>query len=124
MHADRSMVRQLQPLRGPRPAMIFRLLGCRGRVIELRSRLPFMAHRAIFAAMRNFVAIDPEPTFSTFRGWRLLEYAIRTSNWSLTKKRASSLQVRDPHDCDHVPVIVRLLFCFLVAGPDKVLLGR
>ena len=63
---------------------------------------------------------DPQPTFSTSRGWRLLEYAIRTSNWSLTKKRALTLQVRDPHNCDHVPVIVRLLFCFLVAGPDKV----
>ena len=35
-----------------------------------------------------------------------------------------SLQVRDPHDRDRVPVIIRLLFCVLVAGPDKVLLGR
>src|SRR5437763_16355885 len=57
------------------------------------------------------------------RGWRLLEYAIRTCNRSLTKKRALSLQVRDPHNCDHVPIIERLLFCVLVAGPDKVLLG-
>src|SRR4051794_9763355 len=42
----------------------------------------------------------------------------------LTKKRALSLQVRDPHNCDHVPIIERLLLCVLVAGPDKVLLGR
>src|ERR1700751_5169775 len=54
----------------------------------------------------------------------LVEYAIRTCNRSLTKKRTLSLQVGDPHYCDHVPVIVRLLFCVLVAGPDKVLLGR
>src|SRR4051812_19103103 len=58
------------------------------------------------------------------RGWRLVEYAIRTCNRSLTKKRALSLQVRDPHNCDHVPIIERLLLCVLVAGPDKVLLGR
>jgi hypothetical protein len=44
-------------------------------------------------------------------------------NRSLTK-RALSLQVRDPHDRDRVPIVVRLLFCVLVAGPDKVLLGR
>ena len=68
--------------------------------------------------------LTPEPTFSFPRGWSIREYAIRTSNWSHTKKRALSLQVRDPHNCDHVPVIVRLLFCVLVAGPDKVLLGR
>jgi hypothetical protein len=43
---------------------------------------------------------------------------------SLAKKRALSLQIRDPHDCDHVPIVVRLLLCVLVAGPDKVLLGR
>src|SRR6202790_2874925 len=61
---------------------------------------------------------------STFRGWRLVECAIRTCNRSLTKKRALSLQVRDPHDRDRVPIVVRLLFCVLVAGPDKVLLGR
>jgi len=35
---------------------------------------------------------------STFRGWLLVERAIRTCNRSLTKKRALSLQVRDPHD--------------------------
>src|SRR6266478_43406 len=58
------------------------------------------------------------------RGWRLVEYAIRTCNRSPTKKRALSLQVRDPHNCDHAPIIERLLFCVLVAGPDKVLLGR
>src|SRR5712664_3351089 len=57
-------------------------------------------------------------------GWRLVECAIRTCNRSLTKKRALSLQVRDPHDRDHVPIVVRLLFCVLVAGPDEVLLGR
>jgi hypothetical protein len=50
--------------------------------------------------------------------------AIRTCNRSLTKKRALSFQVRDPHDRDHVPVIIRLLFCVLVASPGKVLLGR
>ena len=50
--------------------------------------------------------------------------AIRTCNRSLTKKRALSLQVRDPHDRDHFPVIIRLLFCVLVAGPGKVLLSR
>ncbi len=42
----------------------------------------------------------------------------------IRKQGASSHQVRDPHNSDHVPVIVRLLFCILVAGPDKVLLGR
>ena len=59
-----------------------------------------------------------------FPGGRLVECAIRTCNRSLTKKRALSFQVRDPHDRDRVPVVVRLLFCVLVAGPDKVLLGR
>jgi hypothetical protein len=34
------------------------------------------------------------------------------------------LRGRDPHDRDHVPIVVRLLFCVLVAGPDKALLGR
>jgi hypothetical protein len=44
--------------------------------------------------------------------------------WSRTKKRALSLQVRDPHSSDHVPVIVRLLICTFVAGPNGILLGR
>src|SRR5438034_9187993 len=56
------------------------------------------------------------------RGWRLVEHAIRTSN--CRKKRALSLQVRDPHDCDHVPIVVRLLLRVLIAGPDKIFLGR
>jgi hypothetical protein len=38
-------------------------------------------------------------------------------------RRNSSKQVCDPHNSDHVPVIVRLLFCVLVTGPDKILLG-
>ena len=50
--------------------------------------------------------------------------AVCTCNWSLTRKRALSLEVRDPHDRDRVPIVVRLLFCVLVAGPDKILLGR
>src|SRR5437762_11226939 len=58
------------------------------------------------------------------RGWRLVEYAIRTCNRSLTKKRTLSLQVRDPHDRDRVPIVVRLLFCLFVAGPHEVLRGR
>src|SRR6266702_8168988 len=45
-------------------------------------------------------------------------------NRSLTKKRALRLQVRNPHNRDHISVIVRLLFCVLVAGPDIVLLRR
>ncbi len=58
------------------------------------------------------------------RGWRLREYATRSCNRSFTNKRALSLQVRDPHDCGHVPHIGRLLFCVLVAGPDEVLFCR
>src|SRR5205823_10600665 len=36
----------------------------------------------------------------------------------------SSLQVGDPHNGDHVPVIEHLLFGVLVAGPDEMLFGR
>src|SRR5712691_7814424 len=96
--------------------------------------------RKIFAHT-EFFSVDPRKTLdgnafshssephgnhwrSTFRGWRLVECAIRTCNRSLTKKRALSLQVRYPHDRDHVPIVVRLLFCVLVAGPDEVLLRR
>jgi hypothetical protein len=39
------------------------------------------------------------------------------------EERALGLQVRDPHDRDHVPIVVRLLFCVLVAGPNKVFLA-
>src|SRR5437899_1115006 len=49
---------------------------------------------------------------------------LRSYNRSLANKRALSLQVRDPHNRDHVSIVERLLFCVLVAGPDKVLLGR
>src|SRR5713226_7656219 len=38
--------------------------------------------------------------------------------------RASSHQVCDPHTCDHVTVIERLLFCALRASPDMVLFRR
>lgn len=41
----------------------------------------------------------------------------------LTKNRASSHQVRDPHNSDHLPVIERLLFRALIASPNVVLLG-
>ena len=58
------------------------------------------------------------------RDRRAVACAIRSYNRFLAKKRALSLQVRDPHDRDRVPIVVRLLFCVLVAGPDKVLLGR
>jgi hypothetical protein len=50
----------------------------------------------------------------------LVEYAIRTC--SLLRETALSLQVRHPHDRNHIPVIVRLLFCIL--APDKILLAR
>ncbi len=33
-------------------------------------------------------------------------------------------QVCDPHNRDHVPIVVCLLFRVLIAGPDEVLLGR
>ena len=36
--------------------------------------------------------------------------------------RASSHQVRDPHNSDHLPVIERLLLCALIASPNVVLL--
>src|SRR5207245_3621254 len=39
-------------------------------------------------------------------------------------ERASSHQVCDPHHCDHVTVIERLLFCALRASPDMVLFRR
>ena len=42
----------------------------------------------------------------------------------LFEKQTLSLQVCDPHNCDHVAIIERLLFCVLVARPDKVLLAR
>ena len=38
--------------------------------------------------------------------------------------QTSRLQVRDPHSCDHAPVIKCLLLCILVAGPDEIFLGR
>jgi len=37
--------------------------------------------------------------------------------------QASRLQVRDPHDCDHAPVIDHMFFRVLVASPDKVVFG-
>src|SRR6516225_5713950 len=42
----------------------------------------------------------------------------------LRRKEPLGREVRDPHDRGHVPIVIRLLFCVLVAGPDKVLLGR
>src|SRR5262245_15852807 len=39
------------------------------------------------------------------------------------KKRASSLQVRDPHNSNDLPVVEGLLLGLLVAGPDKIFLG-
>src|SRR6266446_7010556 len=42
----------------------------------------------------------------------------------IRKKRGSSLQVGDPHDCDHASIIDHMLFCVLVASPDEVLFGR
>src|SRR5437016_12601765 len=40
------------------------------------------------------------------------------------RERASSHQVCDPHNRDHVTVIERLLFCVLRASPDMVLFRR
>src|SRR5206468_9599109 len=57
------------------------------------------------------------------REWRAVTCAIRSYNRFLAKKRALSLQVRDPHNRDHVPIIERLLLRVLVAGPDKILLA-
>src|SRR5215467_10914806 len=58
------------------------------------------------------------------RGWRLVTCAIRSCNRSLAKKRALGLQVRDPHNRDYIPIVVRLLFCVLVAGPHEILFGH
>ena len=49
--------------------------------------------------------------------------APSTPNRSPTTQ-ALSFQVRDPHNCDRVPIIERLFFCVLVAGPDKTLFSR
>src|SRR5258708_19764634 len=38
--------------------------------------------------------------------------------------RVSGHQVGDPHNCDRIAYVGRLLFGVLVAGPDEVLFGR
>src|SRR5258708_6181996 len=42
----------------------------------------------------------------------------------LRRLTTSSFQVCDAHDGDDAPVVKRLLFCVLVAGPDEILFGR
>src|SRR6266404_4700438 len=41
----------------------------------------------------------------------------------LRRNEPLSHQVRDPHDCDRIAYVGRLLFGVLVAGPDEILFG-
>lgn len=90
-----------------------------GRTIPLEDSRP-----SLLASFTPADVLHGNHWRSTFSGWRLAEYAIRICNRSLTKKRALSIQLRDPHDCDNVPHIGHLLFCLFVAGPHEVLFGR
>lgn len=49
---------------------------------------------------------------------------VRSYNQSFAKILALSFQVCDPHNRDYIAVVMRLFFCFLVAGPDKIRLTR
>src|SRR6059058_2371608 len=66
-----------------------------------------------------FGAFSPQPVPMRFG-----HCTTRRDATAITERRASRLQVCDPHNGDHAPIIEYLLFGALVAGPDEILFGR
>src|SRR5712672_2360837 len=58
---------------------------------------------------------NPSPVSSTPTTFTLLAGSA---------SQTSGHQVSDPHNCDRIACVGRLLFGVLIAGPDKVLFGR